>query len=198
MQCRMRCIASQSGNSNCSPVTETTNPPIPAERESQHITFTAPPNPVKYGHPPITLKATASSHLPVTFTVVSGPGRVKNDVLTITGVGTIQVEACQAGDPDYLPAKCVTYKIVVEKASQMIDFEKLPAQVKVGETITLSATATSGLPVTFTVSGPAKLKGDRLTFTGTGTVTVTAEQSGDADYAAADNVVQKVPVVPAG
>jgi hypothetical protein len=64
--------------------------------------------------------------------------------------------------------------------------------------ITLSAAAASGLPVTFVVSGPAKLKGDTLSFTGTGKVTVTAEQSGNADYKAATNVVQQVTVVPAG
>jgi hypothetical protein len=193
--------ASQSGNSNCEPVTETSKP-IQVKRESQSISFAAPPSPVKYGVKPITLNATASSHLPVTFTVITGPGRVKGDVLTITGVGTIQVEACQPGNSDFLPVsppKCVKHPAAVERASQSIDFKKLPPQVTLGsKPITLSAAAASGLPVTFVVSGPAKLKGDTLSFTGTGKVTVTAEQSGNADYKAATNVVQQVTVVPAG
>ena len=64
-------------------------------------------------------------------------------------------------------------------------------------TLNLLATASSGLPVSFTVSGPAVLQGATLTVNGAGTVTVTAQQPGNGTYAAAPNVVRTITVSPA-
>ena len=50
-----------------------------------------------YGVVPITLSATDTSDLPVSFSVVSGPATLSGNVLTITGAGTVEVEASQAG-----------------------------------------------------------------------------------------------------
>jgi len=83
--------------------------------ESQTITFTAPASPVTYGVSPITLLATASSGLPVTFSVVSGPASISGNTLTITGVGTVEVAADQTGAADYAAAKEVTHNIVVKQ-----------------------------------------------------------------------------------
>ena len=62
----------------------------------------------------------------------------------------------------------------------------------------LEATASSGLPVAFVlVGGPAALAGDRLTLSGQpGTVTVRAEQAGDAAFAAAPAVTRSFAVRP--
>ena len=51
--------------------------------------------------------------------------------------------------------------------------------------VTLTATASSGLGVYYTVTGPATVSGSVLTFTGVGTVIVTANQNGNGTYAAA-------------
>jgi hypothetical protein len=56
--------------------------------------------------------------------------------------------------------------------------------------ITLGATASSGLAVSYAVTGPATLNGNKLTLTGVGTVNVTASQTGNTDYAAATPVSQ--------
>lgn len=66
-------------------------------------------------------------------------------------------------------------------------------------TITLGATSSSGLQVSYTVLGPATVVGNLLTVTGTGSVAVTANQSGNATYAAASPatvsfIVNKVPL----
>lgn len=58
----------------------------------------------------------------------------------------------------------------------------------------LAAVASSGLPVSYTVSGPATLSGSTLTVTGVGTVTVTASQAGNANYSAAASVTQSLTV----
>jgi hypothetical protein len=82
----------------------------------QTITFAAPTTPVRYGVAPITLTASASSGLPVTFSV-TGPATLKGNVLTITGAGYVGVTAHQAGNSDYAAATPVTHTILAGKAS---------------------------------------------------------------------------------
>ncbi|RDC65298.1 hypothetical protein [Adhaeribacter pallidiroseus] len=53
---------------------------------------------------PITLKATSTSGLPVSFSVVSGPATIKNNQLTLTGTRMVTIKAFQAGDATYGPA----------------------------------------------------------------------------------------------
>ena len=84
---------------------------------AQTVNFTALPSPVIYGVSPITLSATASSGLAVTFSVVSGPGTVNGSTLTITGAGTVVVAANKAGNTNYAAATQVTQSVVVNKAT---------------------------------------------------------------------------------
>jgi RHS repeat-associated protein len=84
---------------------------------TQTINFTAPTSPVTYGVAPITLSATASSSLAVTFSVTSGPASVSGSTLTITGGGTVVVAANQAGNANYAAAAQVTQSIVVNPAT---------------------------------------------------------------------------------
>ena len=79
---------------------------------------------------------------------------------------------------------------------QTIDFPEIEAQVATN-TVTLGATASSGLEVSYAVEGPALLDGAVLSFTGAGTVTVTASQEGDDVWAAAENVVRSFVVTKA-
>ncbi len=82
----------------------------------------------------------------------------------------------------------------VSKANQTIEFPAIPDQVATG-TVVLSATASSGLPVSFAVAaGPGELTGDILTFTGAGIVQVVASQAGDAVWNPAPNVTNSVAV----
>jgi hypothetical protein len=81
--------------------------------------------------------------------------------------------------------------------SQTITFGPL-SQVTYGAgPITLLATASSNLPVSFTAAGPATVSGSVLTITGAGQVTVTASQAGDTTYAAASPVSQSFTVAQA-
>jgi hypothetical protein len=86
---------------------------VAVAKTTQSIDFTAPPSTVTYGVAPITLKATASSGLPVVFSVVSGPARVSGAKLTITGLGTVVVAAKQAGNAIYAAAEVVEKTIKV-------------------------------------------------------------------------------------
>jgi hypothetical protein len=232
---------------------------------------------VRYGAQ-ITLSASSTSGLPVTFSVVTGPGKVNGNVLTFSGVGYVGVTANQAGNSDYAEAIPVLRSILVGKASltihannasagldwtipkltytltgfvngetssvvsgapvetttatkgspignypieisqgtlsaanyggwatvngilsikkpQTITFTQPTSPVRYGVTpITLSASASSGLPVSLTVDGPATLNGSTLTITGVGTVVLRANQAGNSSYTVAAQVVREIVV----
>ena len=166
--------------------------------QGQAINFTAPASPVTYGVAPITLAAIGGpSDNPVTFSVLSGPGSISGNTLTITDVGTVVVAADQAGSAGYSAATEVTQSIVVNQASQTIAFTPLASPVTYGVApITLAATGgSSGNPVTFSVlSGPGSVSGNLLSITGAGTVVVAADQAGNTEYTAATEVTQSIVV----
>jgi len=78
----------------------------------------------------------------------------------------------------------------VEPEAQTIDFTTIADQETTASPLTLNASATSGLPVSFSlVEGPATLSGNTLTLNGTaGLVIVQATQEGNATYAPATPV----------
>lgn len=76
-----------------------------------------------------------------------------------------------------------------------------PIPANVGAVYVVRATATSGLPVTFSLGGSRRACtvvnsrfGGAVTFAGAGTCTILADQQGDATYAAAPQVKQVITV----
>lgn len=64
---------------------------------------------------PITLTATASSNLPVSFEMMEGPATISGNVLTLTGeTGIVKLKASQTGNDQWLPAPDVvkTFEVV--------------------------------------------------------------------------------------
>jgi len=78
-----------------------------------------------------------------------------------------------------------------------ITFPALPNVTYGAPPIALTATASSGLAMTYSVTGPATVSGSTLTITGAGTVTVTASQAGNKGYVAATPVSQSFTVAQA-
>ena len=85
---------------------------------------------------------------------------------------------------------------VYAQTAQTITFTVPTTPVTYGVApITLSATASSGLAVIFSVtSGPATVSGSTLTISGAGTVVVAANQAGNTTYAAAPTVPKTIVV----
>jgi hypothetical protein len=157
---------------------------------TQSINFPTIASPT-YGVTPFALNATATSTLPVSFTVVSGPGTLSGNMLTVTGAGTIQVQATQGGNGNYATAAGVTQNITVNKASQSITFPTIATQSFPSGPVTVNATATSGQTVSFAIlNGPATVTGNTVTLTGTGSVMIQASQAGNTNYLAATSVTQ--------
>ncbi len=83
-------------------------------------------------------------------------------------------------------------------ADQTITFPALPSKTNGDVPFALSATASSGLAVSFgIVSGPATLLGSTVTVMGDGIVTIVASQAGNASFNAAKTVTQSFTVMPA-
>ena len=172
------------------PGNEDYEPALPVDRTltltqaTQTLTFT-PVGPKTFGDAPVTLQATSSAGLPVTFRVNSGPGTVSDTVLTLTGAGTVVVQATQSGTANYAAAAAVQ-SVTVAKATQSLTFNSIANQGYSTNPIALVATTTSPLAVSFrVVGGPATVSGATLKLTGTGAITVAADQSGDANWLAA-------------
>ena len=85
---------------------------------------------------------------------------------------------------------------VIAKASQTIDFTS-PGAVTFGDaSFALSATASSGLTVSYASSDPsvATVSGNTVTIVGAGNTTITASQTGDSNYDPATDVPQTLTV----
>ncbi len=82
------------------------------------------------------------------------------------------------------------------KGTQTISFDALEASVYGDSNFDLTATATSGLAVSYASSDEtvATISGSTVTITGTGTTTITATQEGDGQYLAATPVMQDLVV----
>jgi hypothetical protein len=190
-------IANQSGNAsyNAAPAVGQVilvNNPI-----AQTITFGSIPQQHVGGT--LTVSATASSGLPVTFSVVpNGNCSVSGNVVTFLNPGNCGVLANQAGNNTYAAAPQVGQIVVVNNpVSQTIAFGSLPAE-RVGSQLTVNATASSGLPVSFTVvqNGNCSVSGNVVTFLNVGNCGVIASQPGNNIYSAAPQVGQIATVNP--
>ncbi|NBS79689.1 hypothetical protein EBS57_07755 [bacterium] len=89
--------------------------------------------------------------------------------------------------------------MVVAKGSNNILFGALPIKYVGDAAFNLTATASSGLTVTYTSSNPnvATVLGSLVTIVGEGTTTITANQAGDSNWNAAPSVTQTLTVQPA-
>jgi hypothetical protein len=167
-------------------------------KATQTVTFPAPAGTLTVGTP-ITLNATASSGLAMTFSIVSGNATLSGSSLTLASTAPVVVRATPVSDGNYEPASAERTLTAVGKQAQTIAFAALPDLVSDAPAFTLSATATSQLPVSFlVVSGPAVLQGSRLSLTGVpGTVVVRASQAGNAAWDPAPDVTRSFVVAPA-
>ena len=84
----------------------------------------------------------------------------------------------------------------VTNVSQTITFDALADVTSGNASFELAATASSGLPVSYSSSdvSVASIAGSTVTIEGAGTADITASQAGDGDYAAATDVTQSLVV----
>ena len=85
----------------------------------------------------------------------------------------------------------------VQTLPQTITFNQLPDRTILDAPFAVTATASSGLPVTYLASGTCTIDGVSLTLTALGTCTIYAQQGGNSSYAAAPTVQQSFTITKA-
>ena len=182
--------AAQAGDDNYQAATDVLQT-LTVDKADQTITF-ASLDSKTYGDADFELSATSSSGLAVTYVSSNTTvATIDGSTVSIHSGGATSITASQAGDDNYQAAADVTQDLTVNRTTQTITFDAIPDQLLDDGVLVLSATASSGLDVSYTISeGPATVNGSTVTFTGVGTVTVLASQEGDANYHPANPVTQ--------
>ncbi len=130
----------------------TTRTPDP-EKQNQTIAF-QPIADKTYGDAPFAVTAAASSGLPVTFSIGSGPATVSGSTVTITGAGPVTVRALQAGNDTYHPAS-EDQTFTVQKGTPVVTWNT-PAAVSAGTPLgAAQLNATASVAGTFRYSPAA-------------------------------------------
>jgi hypothetical protein len=159
---------------------------------NQTISF-APLADRNYGNPPFGLSATASSGLPVSFSVLAGPASVSGSTVTILGAGAVTIRASQAGNTQYSAAPNVDRSFTIHPALLSVTpadasrpygqanpaFSGSIAGIQYGDPITASyastATAASFVgtyPISATLIDPAGKLGNYTVTLTSGTLTI--------------------------
>ena len=124
---------------------------------------------------------------------IPSPGTAGVYPLTIIATNGVPPDASQAFTLTILAAP------TAPRSNQTIQFTNPGTQGLSQAPFALSATATSGLPVTFTSATPSvcSVSGSMVTLLAPGTCTIDADQAGDATYNPAQRAVQSFSIVAA-
>lgn len=175
--------ATQPGDSQYNSASSSVTISPPALAAPQTITVTAPAvmSVGEYAN----FSYSASSGLPVTvrsfspeIVEIAADGRLH---ALLPGGGSFLLD--QEGDDEYEETSELVV-VVVDGLAQTVTFDALPSDLKVGDTATLSATSSAGLPITFTSSNSAiaSISGTTLTISAQGLAEITATAETSAIY----------------
>lgn len=175
--------ASQPGNTNFSAAPSISQTLTIESRPIVSFTSTLPSN-ITFGTVDIPLSAVSSDNSIIVFEssnsfIVSITG---SNLAKVVGTGTVTISAYVKGTfgtPAYAP----TFRVLtVDKASQTVSAATIPV-LNLGASYLLSSTATSGLPVSVSVSGTnISVNGLTITPLAAGASTITFFQLGDNNY----------------
>src|SRR5262249_4849787 len=113
-------------------------------------------------------------------------------VLTVAG-GWCTITASQGGNSDYAAASAeARFRVYTGRETQTITFVPPPG-AEVGVPVTLVASASSGLPVSFTSNTPTvcTVSGSTVLTAAAGVCVITASQNGSRTYAPARQVPRR-------
>jgi hypothetical protein len=144
----------------------------------------------------VRLEARTTSGLPVSYEILEGRHLVnlpEPNVLEFLEIGSIMIRAVQFGDEVFNPAPSVTRTFSIDGFSQEIHWDQDFSQVRYGDTIELSAVATSGNGLVYRLlQGNASLAGNRITFLAASQdILLQTRQIGDSQFRSAPPVLQK-------
>jgi endonuclease/exonuclease/phosphatase family metal-dependent hydrolase len=148
--------------------------------------------------------ATASSGLAVFFSTTTVPVCTVNvsGTVTLVSVGVCILQANQAGNASFAAAPTVSRSFNVTASvllAQSTNFAAIADRALDSGAFTISATASSGLAVSFSslTASVCSVTGNSVALLTVGTCTIAADQAGDSTYAVAPQVQQSFVVGPA-
>ena len=121
---------------------------------------------------------------------------VSGTTVTLVSAGACTIQAKQAGNANWAAATPVNQSFQVTPGNQTITFGALSNQTLGAPPFAVSATASSGLAVSFasTTTAVCTVSGSTVTLVAKGTCTIKATQPGNANWTAATPVNQSFPV----
>ena len=144
------------------------------------------------GTVPLTATGGASGN-GVTFTSnTAGICTVAGSTVTMVTAGTCTIAADQAGNGSFNAAPQVVESFAIDQGVNVIAFTG-PADTDItAGTVSLAASASSGLGVSFasTTASVCTVAGTTVTLVSVGTCSITASQAGDTNFVAAADVVK--------
>jgi len=147
-----------------------------------------------------TFSVTATGTAPLTYQWFFGSTAVTdatNATLTLSNVQTNQAGSYSVVITNaHGSVTSSVASLTVNQLSQTITFAALPTKLTTDAPFALTATASSGLPVSYTSSDTsvATVSGSTVTLKGPGTTTLTASQPGNATFAAAPAIPRTLTV----
>jgi len=151
----------------------------------QMVTFTAAVAPVAPGAGMPTGAVTFNEGTAAIGSATPNSSGIATLSLTTLEARTHSLTAVYGGDASFFGSTSPVLLQMVRKADQTIDFPLLANQLFGAAPFTVTATATSGLPVSFSAAGQCIVSGSTVTIAGGGSCSITARQPGDDNYNAA-------------
>ena len=143
------------------------------------------------------LDASSTSGLTISYSISDeSVATINGSTVSIVGAGTATITASQSGNDNYVAAADVTQQLVVNQLAQTITFGQLDEVTYGDSDFELTATASSGLDITYTSSDSdvATVSGNMVSIIGAGEVEITASQAGDDTYSEATDVTQSLTI----
>jgi hypothetical protein len=184
---------------NTSPTTTLVSTPNPATYGTT-LTFTATVTAVVGNNPTGSVNFTEAggSLAGCSAAALNGSGNVKTATCSIAtlGGGTHNIVASYSGDTANAASSSSPLSQSITPANQTISFGALPNHTLSDPPFTVSATASSGLAVSFSslTTAVCTVSGNTVSLLTTGTCTIRASQAGNANYSPAPNVDQSFTV----
>ena len=203
-------------SANCTLTTDQAGQPRPDSSEAAPDAGTCDIGAYEFQDPAVTAAAVTLSNLSQMY---DGSPESASASVSPTTCGPVTLSYSQNGTPVSAPTSAGNYSVqaslgnsnctigsggtgtlIIVQAPQTITFTALPNHIYGDAPFAVSATASSGLPVSFTVGSTdnCTIAGNTVTITAAGSCTVTASQAGNTNYLAATAVVQTFSIAQAG
>ena len=196
--------AEQAGNSSYSAAAAIDQTIIIAKANQAFLTASTSPTSIHTGGTSQLSAMGGTTFGAISYQLISGPCAINGSVLTGNGQGLCGFTATMAGNGNYNDVTSALISVSVVSnvgASQTITFGSLPAPTYApGGSFSISATSSSGLPVTYSSQTPGVCSVSGSTTPATvqivaaGNCLIEANQFGNSNYSAAPSVTQAITI----